>query len=358
MEQTAIEKSNEFISAIAQKNEQYKELTISGLDDKQGYKVVDDARKDIKAIRVQIEKLFKSERDVLNVAVKSNLAKEKEVLALVEPIENQLIEKLKVVDDEKKRVEELKAAEEKQKIDARFERINRLGLTFNGSDYLGFDKRISAAEISTMADIQFEQIISEFEQLKHEADEKKRLEAEQEAKRLAEVEEANRKEAERLRAIKAEQERVAAEQAAAAQKLKEEQEAVQAEKNRLRLEEERRQAKIQQDAAVEAARKEGEERAKKDAEEKRIADEKAKADAEVKAKKEADEKAAAEKLEAERKERLRPDKEKLIEMADNLWYNVPAPTHLESEEAKAIIPKVKVMYDKIADFIKQEANSL
>ena len=178
-------------------------------------------------------------------------------------------------------------------------------------------------------------------------------------------EEAKRIEAERIaeeKAEKEEQERIRLEN----EKLKAE--AIEREKAE-KIEREK-QAKIlaEQKAKAEAEAKKAKEiaDAKLKAEQEKAAIEKAKADklaAELKAKAEAEakekariEKEKKDKIEAEKKALKAPDKSKILSLCiqiENITY--PA---VNSNEAKEIIEKVKNLFGKVTDFIKEESENL
>ena len=94
----------------------YKGLEIKGIDDIEGYEVVNNARKDLKKTRVHIQKTgkdmraeaLKIQRDVIKI--------EKDLVLMLEPTEKELAEKQRVVDEIKemeKRRESLGDRQEK-----------------------------------------------------------------------------------------------------------------------------------------------------------------------------------------------------------------------------------------------------
>lgn len=98
-------------------------LKIQSLEDKAGIKQVTEARKKLKAARVEIEKEGKSMRDPLTAISKTISAKENELVQIIEPTEKLLLQQEKWVKDEEIRV----ANEERRKEDERIQnRINRM----------------------------------------------------------------------------------------------------------------------------------------------------------------------------------------------------------------------------------------
>lgn len=79
----------------------YKNLTINGVNDKQGYQVVSTARKHLAKIRVQITKDGKLLREEALAFQKKVIAREKELVAIIEPIELNLLAQEEKIDNEK-----------------------------------------------------------------------------------------------------------------------------------------------------------------------------------------------------------------------------------------------------------------
>ena len=78
MEKLDIEKFNPTKAEIVALAEKYKSLTIKGVDDKQGYALVDEARKELKKVRVKIAKDGKLLRSEAVDFQKAVIAKEKD----------------------------------------------------------------------------------------------------------------------------------------------------------------------------------------------------------------------------------------------------------------------------------------
>jgi len=153
---------------------------------------------------------------------------------------------------------------------------------------------------------------------------------------------------------KAEEERIAKEKAEAAERERirkeNEQLKAEAEAREKSMAEERRKAEVEQAKLREQTKKEAEAREK--------------AEEELRLKKEREQKEAA-RIEAENKARelakekaaLAPDKEKLIEFADNIFFNTAIPK-VQSDEAKAIIEQVKHSLQEIVDYVKTQSQKL
>lgn len=179
--------------------------------------------------------------------------------------------------------------------------------------------------------------------------------------------------------LKAEQERQAKIKAEAEERerirLENERLKAEAEERELQMKAEREKAESERKAAEEAARIEREkleaiarkEREEAEAKLKKEREERERIEAEIKAKAEAERKAkeaealriAAEekaKAEAERKAKAAPDKEKLFNLAKSIGL-VELP-ELKSDEAKKILSDVKIMLDKLSNFINEKTNQI
>lgn len=93
-----LEKFNPTKAEITELAERYKALVINGVDDKQGYKIVDLARKNLKAKRVEITKAAKLFRDEAIKYQKEVIALERSLVAVIEPTEKELKRKQDEID--------------------------------------------------------------------------------------------------------------------------------------------------------------------------------------------------------------------------------------------------------------------
>lgn len=318
-------------SQIARMQKEYLGLTIDGVDDKAGFTKVVAARKDVKAVRVQVEK----ERKIL---VDDAVKWQQQVNRVANGIKEKLVsieEPLQKLEDgylaEKERIKQEAERQRKEKIQNRVQVIMSVpGVTFNGITFSLNKFRIDQSEIETMADSDFQ---SEVESLEAEyqiiLEEKRELEraAKEEADRL----EAQRKEQEAAAAelkrlqdeLEAEKRRIAAEQAEKEAELKRQQEAAEAELKRQRDELEAKEREQKRQEELEAARKE--------------AAEKARIESELKAKQDAEAKAEAERVAKEKEaKRLarRPDLAKFSDMTSDVLKVINS-FEFKTEEGKA-----------------------
>lgn len=98
-----IDNFNPTVAELHELAEKYKELTIDGLDDKDGYERVHKARMELVRTRLEITKTGKALRDDANKFAKAVIAKEKELVGLIEPVEKELKAKQDEIDEKRER---------------------------------------------------------------------------------------------------------------------------------------------------------------------------------------------------------------------------------------------------------------
>lgn len=315
-------------------------LKISSIDDKAGLQLVSKTRKELKAARVEIEKEGLAMRSLLSTFSKDISAKEKELIAIIEPTEIELQAEEDRISAEK---EVIRLAEEAAKQKVIQDRIDTLALYGYAIDY---------AVITTIDQPTFDKVLSnaklEFE---------KEQEAKAEVARLAQIEsdklEADKKELAELREkqvaaqaiIDTENARIKKEQEDKELAILKEQNKIEAQKKLLEADkaeaEKERVAAIAlqkvKDEAAETARLKALENVKiaTAAENKRIADEKA---------------------ELERQAALAPDKEKLQLFSDNLsTLKLPVVT---GENSQLIVNEIQLMINKMQAHIIKKIKDL
>jgi len=190
-------------------------LKIESLEDKAGIKQVTEARKKLKAARVEIEKEGKAMRDPLTAVSKHISAREKELVDIIEPTEKALKSQEDFIKAEEKRLEEEERLKEERRVQARIDRLAEYGYGIDLNFLKGLD------------DEQFEGVVT---QAKKEYE--KDLAAKAEAERLQKEEQGRiRKEREELEALRAKQ-------AEADRILKERQEEIERKEREIRQREE------------------------------------------------------------------------------------------------------------------------
>lgn len=341
-------------------------LDIESIDDRESIREVARLRKDLKSARVEIQKEGKAMRDPLTGISKFIIEKEKELVAIIEPVEQDLKSKEDWIKAEKERIAEELRRKEEEKINKRINALAELGFKIDYSD------------LKVMTDEEFDELLNEAQERYQEEQEAKRIEEErrakidqrmsdlfmlgmnysesskefkhfyapndtismeavetlddkefdvlfQSAKQSIESEQARQAEEKRMieqMQAELEKERKKAEEREA--KIKAEQEKIEAEKRA--LEEAKRKAELdkQRQIDMEKAKKEAAEKARKEA----LAEAKAKEEARLERERKAKER-------AERKAAMAPDKEK-IEAYLSAIDELPVP-ELKSDEAQKIM---------------------
>jgi hypothetical protein len=292
METLNLEKFSPKKAELVAMAESYKALTINGVDDKEGYTAVDDARKELKKTRVQIEKDGKLLRSEAVAFQKAVIEKEKELVGIIEPIESDLVQKQTIIDEEKRKITR------RLMLPARIAKLQTIGVSVT-EDFL-----------LLMDDAHFFSFFND-ENAKYLAEKEKKMKEEQEEKEREMQEEKD----------------------LADKKLKEEMDKVNAERKKIEDEKIAMEREKQHQIEIEKAKKEAAENAKLEVEQK------AKAEKEKAAKDESD-RIAKEKVEKERLEKGKRYKAFLFkhEYVDDENF------HLEKLEDKM------VLYKKVGEF--------
>jgi colicin import membrane protein len=269
----------------------YMPLVIKGLDDKEGYDAVHEARQIVKNKRIAIRKASEEfKRSIKKVSSQVD-AQAQVFFDLIEPIEAHLDKEEKAIDNEKLRIKE----EKEKAAQARLQdRINQLSQC-NHPIHMGM--------VSSISDEEFNELLARAKK-NHEAEQERLAAIAREQQAAIEAQKA--KEAEEAAARRAEAEKLAVERAeieAERKRIDDEKRALQAEKDSLAAAE-RGRIQLEEVKRRETEAKELEEKNRKEAEER------------AKLQSELEEKQKTE--EAARLEALKPDKEKLVDFGKRL----------------------------------------
>jgi len=203
-------------------------LKIESIDDKVTIQAVSIIRKKLKVARVEIEKEGKLMRDPLTRINKTISEKEKELVAIIEPTERELLAQENWVESEKKRIREEDERAEEARIQKRIDTLAQYGFS------------IDITFIRTISDEDFEKVVDNA-RIEH----KKELAAKAEADRLAKIQAQQlideRKELEELRKKQAEAQRIIDEQNKKIRREQEEKEAT-IRADQKKIEDEKREA--------------------------------------------------------------------------------------------------------------------
>jgi uncharacterized protein YhaN len=194
--ETELKKFTVTDAGIAELNNQYSHLTISGIDDKAGYAAVREARLVVKGKRVEVDKKRKElTADALEVQRLIN-TEAKRITALLEPLEAYLAKQEDDYNAEKDRIKKEVEEEKKRKYQDRIDKLYKLNVRFNAVNFVdghteGRRISISPIEVETMPSDIFDQLIIQAEisfKEQNEAIAKRKFEEERiEAERKAEA---------------------------------------------------------------------------------------------------------------------------------------------------------------------------
>ena len=208
----------------------YMGLTIAGVDDKDGYALVKEARQTVKKTRVAVDKIRKSLIEPHLKIQKAINAEAERITDLLEPIETYLKKQEDEVEAELERQRQERERAKQTKIHERTQQVLNLGMRYVGNTYALGAVEIDVVDIKGASDENWDAMIAQAEEENRAI--QARIEA-QEAERKAE-------------AARLEQQRK--EQDAERQRL--ENERLEIERQRQALEEEKRKAKADADAIV------------------------------------------------------------------------------------------------------------
>ena len=153
---TEIKKFNLADVKIAELKEQFKDLEISGVEDKNGYKAVSEAIKIVRTYRTGVEKVRKQIKEDYLKTGRAIDEEAKRLTASLEEIENHLKDKKQEIDDEIQAEKDRQEAEAQAKTDKRVEELEAVGIKFDGRFYsIGEDISVDIVTIKDFTDEQF-----------------------------------------------------------------------------------------------------------------------------------------------------------------------------------------------------------
>lgn len=197
MSELNLEKFNPTVAEIKAMVARYASLQIQGIDDKEGYFAVDTARKELKRVRVKITKTGKTMREEAVAFQKAVIAKEKELVELVEPTERELEAKQEAIDLEKEKLKRVSLLPERHArlVAVKYEATDDELLLLDETQFEALFNQKNAEYLAEKERVMLE------EQARIEAEKKalqeQREEQEREARHQAELEQARKEAAER-----------------------------------------------------------------------------------------------------------------------------------------------------------------
>lgn len=158
----------------------YAGLTIQGIEDKEGFKRLSDARKELKKHRLEISNQGKEIISSWNIVKNEISSKQEELINIIKPIEDKLYQKEQEIEKENEKIKlEQKLAEDK-KVQAKVDAFAKVGA------------QISFIECKFMSDTEFERLLAahteKFTKDEAEKAEQERIKLEQEKEKAAELE--------------------------------------------------------------------------------------------------------------------------------------------------------------------------
>jgi len=254
LDENQLEKFDPTVAQLTELVEKTKGLNVADLKDKAQLETVRQSRIELKKTRVAIEKYGKSLRDDANKFAKAVIAKEKELIGIIEPEED----RLKAIEEE---AEKLAIREERlEKLPARKERLATIGddVEISDEDLLLMDANDFEAYFNarTADKLNADKLKAEEDQRAKDeearkANEAKEAEIAEREKAAREKEEANAREEARLKAEKEAREREEA--AREEERAKAEAEAKKKEEDARRAKEEAEKAEAEEKARLEKA---------------------------------------------------------------------------------------------------------
>lgn len=324
--------------------QQAREIVVTDINDKEGMKKAEGMRKQVKALRIELEKKRKEIKHDAQQKGKAIDTIAREIKAMIEPMEEYLKEQEEFAKREKARIAEQVKAERKAQLD-KYE-FDTTFIDLGEMDEDNYAKLLQTAKTAHDAKVKAEKEAAEAERKRQEEEaekERQRVAAEKaEQERIRQEREQLEKELAAERA-KAEEERKARE-AAEKKRLAEEEKKRAEEQARLDAERKQREAEEQKRREEEATRLEAErkEREKAEAEARRLREAEAKRKAEEQARLKAEEEARQKALQA-------GDKEKL-EMLSEAISLIELP-ELKSKAAKRVLFNATAFLDQAKDQI-------
>lgn len=342
--ETTLSEQNITKQIIAKLKSDYSGLKINGIDDNEGFKKVEDARKHVKQVRVLASKICKEGRELAIKIQKDWIAAGKQVVAELEAIETPLENESNRIKQEEKRI--LFEAAQQSKLPYRIEKLMTIGTEVEDSELLKINDEQFA---SLFNDLHEKHLSEKSEALRAEQaklDKIKREEAEREAQRLEEEK--------RQKDLKdaAEKARIEAEAKLKAEMERNEREAKEAVERAVKAKEAVEQASILAASKAEAEKQAALIKAEED-KKSAIAElerkQKEKEAAELKAKQEAEAKAEADKQTAIEAELSKGDLDKMADLITSLTALKTKYT-FKSAKYKKLQTSINVLIDKIIEY--------
>lgn len=138
MDNLNIERFNPRKAEITELVERIKSTVISMPGDKTGYELMKENKKTLQSARTNLTKDLKAEREGALAYQKGIIAIEKDMLAIIEPVESELDEKIKAIEDAEKRAARVAILPDRK------EKLKSIELEMTDGEILDMDDKVFA----------------------------------------------------------------------------------------------------------------------------------------------------------------------------------------------------------------------
>ncbi len=150
----------------------YGSLQISGVQDREGYKSVQEAAKAVRARRLELQKEAKIIDQKIAQIKKDFNANAKLIIDGLDSLETELRQKLQAIDDEKERIKQAEKAAKLQKFVTRTQQLFDTGFLFNGWAYSLGTILVYTEDVHELSEDAFAEIVANGVAMKAEIDAK------------------------------------------------------------------------------------------------------------------------------------------------------------------------------------------
>lgn len=159
----SLTKNNVTKAVIAAMREEFLPLEILGVQDKEGYKLVDEKRKMVKKARGLAVEICTKARAESVAYQKFVIGKQKEVTDELSDIEKQLEAKLEVIDKEKERLVAEEETRKQIRLQERVAKLLSLGMVLTGDNYILGGHMINVIQLKIYDEFTFEAAVAPVE---------------------------------------------------------------------------------------------------------------------------------------------------------------------------------------------------
>lgn len=155
-----VQKLSPYEVTLANILEEVKDLTVTGPDDKEGYRLVKEAWRKLLTFRTGVENTALAMRRDYTAINKAILSKEAAIVARAKPREEELQKLWKAVDEEKERKEKEEEERLEQQLQARLGELTSAGAKFDDGYYgIGDTVTFDVATLRAMSDEKFQKLL-------------------------------------------------------------------------------------------------------------------------------------------------------------------------------------------------------